>query len=227
MKPPVSYFVTGTDTDVGKTRIACGILEYARQRGLSSAAVKPMAAGCEQTADGFQNEDALELIDAMTLSLPYSEVNPIALEPAIAPHIAAEQVEVEVSATQLTEHCRKILNLESDITLVEGAGGWRVPINRTETFADVAKMLNLPVILVVSMRLGCINHAMLSLEAIRADGLSVAGWVANRVDAEMSCYQENLETLKRQIDEPCLGIVPHLKNPSATEVAQYLNIETL
>ena len=227
MKPPVSYFVTGTDTDVGKTRIACGILEYARQRGLSSAAVKPMAAGCEQTADGFKNEDALELMDAMTLSLPYSEVNPIALEPAIAPHIAAEQVGVEVSATQLTEHCRKILNLESGITLVEGAGGWRVPINRTETFADVAKMLNLPVILVVSMRLGCINHAMLSLEAIRTDGLSVAGWVANRVDAEMSCYQENLETLKRQIDEPCLGIVPHLKNPSATEVAQYLNIETL
>ena len=227
MKPPVSYFVTGTDTDVGKTRIACGILEYARQRGLSSAAVKPMAAGCEQTADGFKNEDALELIDAMTQSLPYSEVNPIALEPAIAPHIAAEQVEVEVSATQLTEHCRKILNLESGITLVEGAGGWRVPINRIETFADVAKMLNLPVILVVSMRLGCINHAMLSLEAIRADGLSVAGWVANRVDAEMSCYQENLDTLKRQIDEPCLGIVPHLKNPSAIEVAQYLNIDTL
>ena len=227
MKPPVSYFVTGTDTDVGKTRIACGILEYARQRGLSSAAVKPMAAGCEQTTDGFKNEDALELIDAMTLSLPYSQVNPIALEPAIAPHIAAEQVGVEVSATQLTEYCRKILNLESGITLVEGAGGWRVPINRTETFADVANMLNVPVILVVSMRLGCINHAMLSLEAIRRDGLSVFGWVANRVDAEMSCYQENLETLKRQIDEPCLGIVPHLKNPSATEVARYLNIETL
>jgi dethiobiotin synthetase len=184
-----------------------------------------MAAGCEQTADGFQNEDALELIDAMTLSLPYSEVNPIALEPAIAPHIAAEQVGIEVSATQLTEHCRKILNLESGITLVEGAGGWRVPINRTETFADVAKMLNLPVILVVSMRLGCINHAMLSLEAIRADGLSVAGWVANRVDAEMSCYQENLETLKRQIPEPCLGIVPHLEDPTGKEIAGYLNIE--
>ena len=227
MKPSVKFFISGTDTDVGKTRIACGILEYARQRGLSSAAVKPMAAGCEQTTDGFQNEDALELIDAMTQSLAYSQVNPIALEPAIAPHIAAEQVGIEVSAAQLTEHCRKILNLESGITLVEGAGGWRVPINRTETFADVAKMLNLPVILVVSMRLGCINHAMLSLEAIRADGLSVAGWVANRVDAEMSCYQENLETLKRQIDEPCLGMVPHLKNPSATEVAQYLNIETL
>ncbi|MDF1643419.1 MAG: dethiobiotin synthase [Pseudomonadales bacterium] len=227
MKAPVSYFVTGTDTDVGKTRIACGILEYARQRGLSSAAVKPMAAGCEQTADGFQNEDALELMDAMTLSLPYSQVNPIALEPAIAPHIAAEQVGVEVSAEQLTEYCRKILNLESGITLVEGAGGWRVPINRTETFADVAKMLNLPVILVVSMRLGCINHAMLSLEAIRADGLSVAGWVANRVDAEMSCYQENLETLKRQIPEPCLGIVPHLEDPTGKEIAGCLNIETL
>jgi dethiobiotin synthetase len=225
VKPPVSYFVTGTDTDVGKTRIACGILEYARQRGLSSAAVKPMAAGCEQTADGFQHEDALELIDAMTLSLPYSEVNPIALEPAIAPHIAAEQVGVEVSAEQLTEHCRKTLNLESGITLVEGAGGWRVPINRTETFADTAKMLNLPVILVVSMRLGCINHAMLSLEAIRADGLSVAGWVANRVDAEMSCYQENLETLKRQIPEPCLGVVPHLEDPTGKEIAGYLNIE--
>ena len=225
MKTPVSIFITGTDTDVGKTRIGCGILEYAKQHGLSSAAVKPMAAGCELTDEGFKNEDALELIEAMTLELPYSEVNPFALEPAIAPHIAAEQAGIEVSAKQLTEHCQKIIDLKSGITLVEGAGGWRVPINRSETFADVAKMLNLPVILVVSMRLGCINHAMLSLEAIRADGLSMVGWVANRVDAEMSCYQENLETLKRQIPEPCLGVVPHLEKPCGKEIARYLTIE--
>ncbi|MBL4583038.1 MAG: dethiobiotin synthase [Pseudomonadales bacterium] len=223
----MKFFVSGTDTDVGKTRIACGILEYARQHGLSSAAVKPMAAGCELTPDGFKNEDALELIDAMTISLPYSQVNPFALEPAIAPHIAAEQVGLEVSAPQLTQHCEKIINLESDITLVEGAGGWRVPINRTETFADVAKMLNLPVILVVSMRLGCINHAMLSLEAIRNDGLKVFGWVANRVDAQMSCFEENLETLKRQIPEPCIGVVPHLTDPNKVEIAKYINIEEL
>lgn len=227
MKPPVKFFVTGTDTDVGKTRVGCGILEYARQRGYTSAAVKPMAAGCELTADGFKNEDALELIDAMTLSLPYSEVNPFALEPAIAPHIAAEQVGIEVSAKQLAKHCQKIINLNSDITLIEGAGGWRVPINRTETFADVAKMLNLPVILVVSMRLGCINHAMLSLEAIRRDGLELFGWVANRVDAEMSCYDENLETLKRQIPAPCIGVVPHIQEPNKVEVAKYIHLDEL
>lgn len=221
------FFIAGTDTDVGKTLIACGILEKARQQGLTTAAVKPVAAGCEQTEDGLRNGDALALQDAMTLELPYEQVNPVAFEPPIAPHIAAMQENKQLSVSRLAGFCSGVLMQSSDLALVEGAGGWRVPLNPRETLANLAVDLNLPVILVVGMKLGCINHALLTVEAIERDGLTVAGWVANRIDPEMSCYEENMMTLKALIKAPCLGEVPFLQSPSKTAVAGCLDITPL
>lgn len=221
------YFIAGTDTDVGKTLIACGILEKARQQGLKTAAVKPVAAGCEQTSEGLRNGDALALQDAMTLDLSYAEVNPVAFEPPIAPHIAAMQENKQLSVPRLAGFCSGVLMQPCDLVLVEGAGGWRVPLNPRETLANLAMELNLPVILVVGMKLGCINHALLSVEAIERDGLKVAGWVANRIDPDMSCYEENMMTFKTLIKAPCLGEVPFLEQVGKAPVADNLDLTPL
>lgn len=221
------FFISGTDTDVGKTLIGAGILEAANRKGLRTVAMKPVAAGCEQTEQGLRNDDALTLIDAMSVDLPYSQVNPIAFEPPIAPHIAAMRENKTLSVSRLTGFCNGILMQPSDFVVIEGAGGWRVPLNPRETLADLAIELNLPVVMVVGMRLGCINHALLTAEAIERDGLKVAGWVANRVDPEMSCYEENLMTLKTLIRAPLLGEVPFLDNANKEAVADCLNIDPL
>ena len=221
------FFIAGTDTDVGKTVVTAGLLAAANQQGLKTLGLKPVAAGCEQTADGLRNGDALILQQTMSIDLPYAQVNPVAFEPPIAPHIAAEQQGKRLTASQLAGYCRGTLMTGADFTLVEGAGGWRVPLNRRETLADLARELQLPVILVVGMTLGCINHALLTVEAIRRDGLPLAGWVANKVDQAMDCYQENLATLQAMIPAPLVGEVPHLSSPAADEVAKHLNIEGL
>ncbi len=221
------FFIAGTDTDVGKTLIACGLLEKARQQGLRTVAIKPLAAGCEQTEDGLRNGDALALQAAMTADLPYSEVNPVAFEPPIAPHIAAQQVGKSISASRLTGFCNGLLMQPSDFFLVEGAGGWRVPLNARESLSDLPKSLALPVVLVVGMKLGCLNHAVLTAEAIRRDGLTLAGWVANRVDPDMSCYEENIDSLKTLLRAPCLGEVPYLTQVTNENVAKHLSLEEL
>ena len=223
------FFVAGTDTDVGKTVIAQGLLVAAARQGLSTLALKPVAAGCEQTPDGLRNSDALALQAAMTETLHYEQVNPVALEPAIAPHIAAAQAGRRLTVAQLTGFCRGALMRRVDFALVEGAGGWRVPLNAGESLAGLAKSLNLPVILVVGMRLGCINHALLTAEAIARDGLPLAGWVANRVDPNMSEYEANLATLKQMIPAPCLGEVPFLDDETSKieRVADHLNLTPL
>ncbi len=221
------FFIAGTDTDVGKTLIASGLLQAANEKDLRTVAMKPIAAGCEQTEDGLRNDDALMLIDAMSAELPYSQVNPIAFEPPIAPHIAAMRENKQLSVSRLTGFCNGILMQPSDFVVIEGAGGWRVPLNPRETLANLAVELNLPVVLVVGMRLGCINHALLTVEAIERDGLKVAGWVANRVDPEMSCYEENLMTLKTLIHAPLLGEVPFLEDANKNTVAACLDIDPL
>lgn len=221
------FFISGTDTDVGKTLIAAGILEAANRKGLRTVAMKPVAAGCEQTEQGLRNDDALMLIDAMSTELPYNQVNPIAFEPPIAPHVAAMRENKTLSVSRLIGFCNGILMQPSDFVVIEGAGGWRVPLNPRETLADLAIELNLPVVMVVGMRLGCINHALLTAEAIERDGLKVAGWVANRVDPEMSCYEENLMTLKTLIQAPLLGEVPWLEAASKEAVADCLDISPL
>ncbi|WP_066014269.1 dethiobiotin synthase [Endozoicomonas atrinae] len=222
-----TYFVTGTDTDAGKTVVTCGLLEAARLKGLTTLALKPVSAGCHQTESGLKNEDALALMEAMTLSLPYEQVNPLALEPPIAPHIAAAEVGVSMTLDRLVGYCRGALMRKNDLALIEGAGGWRVPLNSREMLTGLAKELNTPAILVVGMKLGCISHALLTVEAILRDGVRLAGWVANQMDPDMSRYDENLATLKNMIPAPCLGVVPFLSDTSSGRVAEYLDISTL
>lgn len=222
-----AYFVTGTDTEVGKTTIAAGLLHVARRAGLSTAAAKPVASGCEITAEGLRNSDALALLGECTLPLRYEQVNPLAFEPAIAPHMAAREAGVELTVAALAAPVRQVLAMQAQFSLVEGAGGWRVPLAGDETLSDLAVELSLPVILVVGVRLGCINHALLSAEAIERDGLRIAGWVANIVEPATSRLQENLATLAERLEAPCLGRVPHLSPASPTEVARYLDLAPL
>ena len=221
-----TFFIAGTDTNIGKTLVAAGLLVAAKNHGLTTVALKPLAAGCEKTDAGLRNADALLLQSVITQPLVYEQINPIALEAAIAPHIAAQQEKRVLSADRLAGFCRGSLNL-ADFTLVEGAGGWRVPLNPQETLADVAKILRLPVILVVGVRLGCINHALLTVEAIRNDGLQLAGWVANCIDADMPVLQENIYSLAARILAPCLGVVPWLENAAPEAVASLLDAESL
>lgn len=222
-----AYFVTGTDTEIGKTTIAAGLLHAARLRGLSTAAAKPVASGCQPTLHGLRNDDALALLAQCSLPLRYEEVNPLAFEPAIAPHLAAREVGVELTVASLASPVRAILARNADFSLVEGAGGWRVPLAGRESLSDLAQALAIPVILVVGVRLGCINHAVLTAEAIERDGLELAGWVANIVDPQTSRLEENLATLGERLPAPCLGRVPYLADASAAAVAQHLALERL
>ncbi|MBM7333213.1 MAG: dethiobiotin synthase [Alcanivorax sp.] len=193
------FFITGTDTEVGKTWVGCRLLERARDAGLRCYGLKPVAAGCERTAEGPRNEDALNLMAASSVALPYEVVNPVALDAAIAPHIAAQQENRRITLAQLAGYVRGALNSHpADLVLVEGAGGWRVPLNDREMLSGLAVELNLPVIQVVGMKLGCINHALLTAEAIRADGLHYTGTVANCF-GEMDVREENLLTLRQHL----------------------------
>ncbi|MGM8932802.1 dethiobiotin synthase [Salinicola halophyticus] len=241
-------FVTGTDTDAGKTFITTGLMAAARRRGLTAAGGKPVASGCERTPLGLRNADAVAIQAQCQPALDYDAINPIALEPAIAPHIAARETGVALSLSSLEIPMRSLLARGADFTLIEGAGGWRVPLNDQESLSDLAIALALPVVLVVGVRLGAINHARLTLEAIRHDGLTVAGWVANVIDPEMPRCQQNLDSLTEWLSEqggvPCLGTVPWLEKepwlgkapwlqapwlqaPSAERVADFLDIEPL
>ena len=204
------FFVAGTDTEVGKTYVSSCLLRLAFDTGLSSLGLKPIAAGCELNDGEYQNEDALALMKYSSVHLPYSQVNPVALPDACSPHIAAANAGKTVSASRIAGYCRGALLSKVDFALVEGAGGWRVPISPRETMASIALQLNYPVILVVGMRLGCINHALLTAEAIRKDGLKIAGWVANQLTAErMPYFEDNLSTLKSALDAPFIGTVSY------------------
>ncbi|RRV04798.1 dethiobiotin synthase [Pseudomonas sp. v388] len=223
----VAYFITGTDTDAGKTTVAAGLLHAARLAGLSTAAGKPVASGSMVTPQGLRNADALALLAECSLALGYDEVNPFTFEPAIAPHLAAREAGVALSVRSLLLPMQALLDKKADFTLIEGAGGWRVPLAEQSNLSDLAIALGLPVILVVGVRLGCINHALLSAEAIARDGLHLVGWVANIIDAKTSRLEENLATLAERLPAPCLGRVPRMKKPSAENVAAYLHLELL
>jgi len=218
------FFITGTDTDVGKTVVATGLLQAANQQGLRTAACKPVAAGCEDRGSGPQNDDALQLQSAANYSLSYQQVNPVALDLPMAPHIAAQEQGRRLSASRLSGFCRGLTLLPIDILAIEGAGGWQVPLNNRETMADIPKQLNAEVILVVGIRLGCINHALLTARAIRSDGLKIAGWVGNIIDPDMLRADENIDTLKQMIIEPCLGVIPRLPDICPLQVATHLTI---
>lgn len=222
-----SYFITGTDTNVGKTYVATGMLSAASSLGLSTSGFKPVAAGCELTADGLRNNDAMELLAQTSLPVSYQQLNPVALEPSIAPHIAAAEIGRCLSVDRLVGFYRGLMLQRPQFSIIEGAGGWRVPLNNHETFSDLAKAVNLPVILVVGMDLGCINHALLTSEAIKNDGLILAGWVANQVVPKMDRYKENVATLKRWIHSPMIGELIYQPDATADFVADQLDISTL
>ena len=205
-KNKTAYFVTGTDTDVGKTYIASALVRYFVQQGQTAVGMKPIAAGCEKINGELRNADVSALLEASNIVARLEDVNPYTFEPAIAPHIAAEQVGATVSLNKI-KHAFDALQSQADVVIVEGAGGFRVPINRQETMADLAVKLNLPIILVVGIRLGCINHALMTAGSIRAAGLNLVGWVANRIDPNMPALEENVETLKAMIKAPCIADV--------------------
>jgi len=215
-----TFFITGTDTDVGKTYVASAMLAAATRLGYRSLGLKPVAAGCEQTADGLRNADALSLMSASSIKLSYDEVNPIALQAACAPHIAAAIESRQLNAQRLVGLLRGSLSHRPEFALVEGAGGWRVPLNSREFMSALPKQLNLPVILVINLRLGCLNAALLSAEAILKDGLMLAGWVANGSPQTMDYELENLSTLKHWLPAPCLAVFPFAPNQDAADVQQ-------
>ncbi|WP_303783389.1 dethiobiotin synthase [Azovibrio restrictus] len=201
-------FVTGTDTEVGKTYATCALLHRARQQGLPAVGLKPVAAG---TGPDGRNEDVEAIRAANSLPLPERTLNRYLLAPPIAPHIAAREAGVEIRfapiAADLAEARAQVG--PGGLVLVEGAGGFRIPLGPDGDSADLAAALGLPLILVVGMRLGCINHALLTAEAIAARGLPLAGWIANRIDPAMSRFEDNLATLIEWIPAPCLGVIPH------------------
>ena len=223
----MSYFVTGTDTGVGKTTVAVALLQAAAARGLTTAAIKPVAAGCESTPNGLRNDDALKLQAASTLAINYPQINPVALEPAIAPHFAAQRVGLGLRAEQLAEHCRSVIAMGADFTVIEGAGGWRVPLNDGETFADIAIALHVPVILVVDIKLGCLNHALLSAEAIRSDGLRLAGWVANQAGDKDPSHQLMVADLRVRLSCAFLVDLPNTQTVNSAEPVAGIDIEVL
>ena len=222
-----AFFLTGTDTSIGKTTVACALLQAANQQGLSSLGIKPIASGCEQTDEGLRNSDALLLQQVSSLKLPYQEVNPITLLEPLSPHLAAKKAGRRLTMNQLVGYTRATLTHRPQFCVVEGAGGWRVPINDREMLSALPKELNLPVILVVGMRLGCLNHALLTAEAIIKDGLRLVGWVANTIDPTMAAFDENLATLKQILPAPCLGVLPYDAELHIEKLVNYLNLDVL
>ena len=220
------FFITGTDTDVGKTLVTGALLHaYARQ-GKTVVGMKPVAAGCEATPGGLRCDDVVQLQANSNVAAPLNLVNPYSFAPPIAPHIAAVQSGAEIDLDHIVS-CFQALREMADVVLVEGAGGLMVPLNARQDIADLAIMLDLPVILVVGIRLGCINHALLTVQAIRQKNLRLAAWVANQIDPDMLSLDENLQALEARLNVPLLGNVPYLTNASPDAVSAYFNLDII
>lgn len=217
-----AYFVTGTDTEVGKTYSSCRILEAFSRRGKTALGYKPVAAGCDWQNNQWENEDALALQAAGSVNVPLAEINPIALPDAIAPHIAANRHGVEISEKDIVDGFHALYRYEPDVLLMEGAGGWRLPLSQGRFLSDTVKDLQLEVILVVGMRLGCLNHALLTAEAIQNDGLTIKGWVANQLSDDMPVFDENLATLDALMPVPRLALIPYKQTPDLSLLVEKL-----
>jgi dethiobiotin synthetase len=220
------FFVTGTDTGVGKTLISSALVCAFTQRGFNAAGMKPVAAGCRWEGGRLLSDDVEQLRAASNVLLDPYTLNPYAFEPPLSPHIAANRVGDSIDL----EHIRNTFESAAarvDVLVVEGVGGFRVPLNEAEDTADLAVMLGLPVILVVGMRLGCQNHALLTAEAIAARSLRLAGWVANCIDAEMAALEDNLAALQHGLRASCLGVVSFSAFPDFREVADMIDCTDL
>jgi dethiobiotin synthetase len=221
-----SFFITGTDTDVGKTYVAAALIRGLRARQLKVSGYKPVAAGAKWVNGQLQNDDALNLMKEASQKFSYQEVNPYCFEPAIAPHIAAEQMGVEVQESILRSVCAKH-KLQSEVVIIEGAGGWKVPLNRTMGFDDLALSLGAPVILVVGLKLGCINHALLTEAAILAKGCQIVGWVGNDMNGNFEEIDANIATLKEQMKSRCIGYFDYQSPKVSERPVDQRNVESL
>lgn len=222
-----AYFLTGTDTEIGKTFVSCALLQRARQHGLRATGLKPIAAGTDAAG---HNEDVEQILAASNAGLSRSEINRYCLRAAIAPHLAAAEEGISLELAAIADDLATA-RARADLVIVEGAGGFRVPLGvdrngRHQDSADLASILALPVIFVVGMRLGCINHSLLSVEAIQARGLNLAGWVANQIDPNMSRFAENLAYLEQAMPAPLLGVIPYLPDADSASAADYLQLPT-
>ena len=222
----LSFFVAGTDTEIGKTLVSCALLHGFARAGLSAAAMKPIASGAVERDGVLHNEDADQLDAAANVALPNDIRTPFMMREPIAPHIAAAREGVALDIGRIVR-AHQFAMTKADIVVVEGVGGFRVPLTDTHDTADLAVALNLPVVLVVGMRLGCISHALLTAEAIASRGLKLAGWVANRIDPAMLYPEENIASLKQRIDAPLIGVIPHLAPNDAKRAAEALDIGVL
>ena len=216
------FFVTGTDTGVGKTLVCAALLRGFRERGLKVAGMKPVATGCIATPEGLRNPDALILQREGSARHPYATVNPFAYRPAIAPHLAADEAGVPIHFDEICR-CFEMLKSDSDMIVVEGAGGWRVPLAGRQTMGHLALRLAMPVVLVVGLKLGCLSHTLLSAEAIIGSGAVLAGWVANGIDARFERAADNIATLASWLPAPLLGHIPWLVPPDVRAAAARLD----
>jgi len=218
-----AYFLTGTDTEIGKTFVTCALLRRARQLGLNAAGLKPVAAGTDAAG---RNDDVENIRAASSVTLPLEVINPYRFAPAIAPHLAAAEAGVAIDFSRIAAACAEARQ-QTDLLIVEGVGGFRVPLGVDRDSADLAVALGLPVILVVGLRLGCINHALLTAEAIAARGLRLAGWVANRIDPDMVRVEDNIAALRQRIVAPLLGSVPRIAGSNPAAAASFLELSSV
>lgn len=201
------FFITGTDTGVGKTWVTLALMRFLQTQGLTVVGMKPVASGCFFQQGELRNDDALLLSENASLQIDYAKLNIYAFEPPVSPHLAARFAGQVVEFDRIVRQCRELEAL-ADCVLVEGIGGWEVPLNATQRVSHLAKALKLPVILVVGMRLGCLSHALLTHDAMLRAGVDCAGWIANSVERDFPCLQQNLETLQTELSSSCLGVIP-------------------
>lgn len=216
-----SLFVTGTDTGVGKTLAATALLHALRARGVRAVGMKPVASGCVATAEGWRNDDALALQSASDPAPAYADLNPFALPQPLAPEIAAREAGVEIALAPIVAAFERLRGLAGAV-MVEGVGGWASPLTATLDQRHLVEALDLPVVLVVGMRLGCLNHARLTVRAIQADGAKLAGWIGSEIDPQMDRCDENFALLKARMPAPCWGRLPYAPAADAHTLARYL-----
>ncbi|CDL80503.1 dethiobiotin synthase [Xenorhabdus cabanillasii] len=221
------YFLTGTDTEVGKTVVSCALLQAANKKGYQTAGYKPVASGSEVTPEGIRNGDALALQYNSSVSLSYQEVNPLVFVEPTSPHIVSAELNQPIEFTVMSQGLEK-LAVKANWVLIEGAGGWYTPLSENTTFADWVVQEKLPVILTVGVKLGCINHAVLTAKVIQGSDLELVGWVANEIEPAGKRQAEYLATLKRMISAPLLGVIPHLSDSDKkNNIGEYINIDLL